>query len=66
MEDTYSCPVTDFPNVYTMVKMRGKQKVVKNYANAGPSKLWAIEQLIDKLLLEAEWEQGAGEKKEVK
>jgi hypothetical protein len=49
--------VTDNPTVYTTVVMDGKRKVVSNYANAGPTKLWAIEQLIDKLLLEAKWDE---------
>jgi hypothetical protein len=44
------------PAVYTSVTKRDRRKVIRNYANAGPTKLWAIEQLIDKLLLEAEWD----------
>ena len=35
----------------------GRRKTVRNYGNAGPTKLWAVEQLIDKLLLEAKWDQ---------
>lgn len=56
LEHSYDRPVTDLPTVYTKVVMDGRQKVVRNYANAGPTKLWAIEQLIDKLLAEAEWD----------
>lgn len=55
MEDTYEALVTDHPDVYTTVVRKGQRKVIRNYANAGPTKLWAIEQLIDKLLLGAEW-----------
>lgn len=57
LQDTYFRAVTDNPTVYTTVVIDGKRKVVKNYANAGPTKLWAVEQLIDKLLLEAKWDQ---------
>ena len=56
LESSYSTSVTDLPTVYTTVVHRGARKVVSNYASAGPTKLWAIEQLIDKLLLEARWE----------
>jgi len=56
-KNSYFTGVTDHPTVYTMVKMNGKTKVISNYANSGPTKLWAIEQLIDKLLLEAKWDQ---------
>lgn len=56
MQDEYLVPVTDNPTVYTYVVQNSKKKIISNYANGGPTKLWAIEQLIDKLLLEAEWD----------
>ncbi len=55
MEDTYEALVTDHPDVYSTVVRKGQRKVIRNYANAGPPTLWAIEQLIDKLILTAEW-----------
>jgi hypothetical protein len=55
MEDTYEALVTDHPDVYTTVVRNGERKVIRNYANAGPTKLWAIEQLIDKVMLQAKW-----------
>jgi Domain of unknown function (DUF6438) len=55
LEDGYRRPVTDNPTTYTMVVMNGKRKTVSNYANAGPTKLWAIEQLIDDLMTKAKW-----------
>lgn len=55
-ETTYAASPTDLPSTYTMLVKRGKPKVVRNYGDAGPTKLWAIEQLIDKLLLEATWD----------
>lgn len=56
LEHDYSLPVTDMPTVFTMVARGDRRKVIRNYANAGPTKLRAIEQLIDKLLLEAHWD----------
>lgn len=57
LEDAYTRRVTDHPTVYTTVVLNGKRKLVRNHANAGPTKLWAIEQLIDSLLSEAEWDE---------
>jgi len=56
----YHLPVTDMPSVYSMVETKQGRKIVRNYANVGPATLWAFEQLIDKLLLEAKWD-AAGE-----
>ena len=56
LEHAYSLPVTDMPTVFTMVARGDRRKVIRNHANAGPTKLRAIEQLIDKLLLEAHWD----------
>jgi len=57
MEDDYDRSVTDNPTTYTTAVADGKRKLVRNYAHAGPNKLWAIEQLIDGLLVHAEWDQ---------
>jgi len=56
LADSYSINITDLPTVYSTVVMNGKRKVIKHYANAGPTKLWAIEQLIDRLLADAHWD----------
>jgi hypothetical protein len=56
LEDGYRWAVTDNPTTYTMVVMNGKRKTVSNYANAGPTKLWAIEELIDDLMTKAKWD----------
>jgi hypothetical protein len=56
MQDGYFADVTDLPTVYTYVVQDGKKKIISNYAISGPTKLWAIEQIIDKLLLEAKWD----------
>ena len=56
LDDEYFTMVTDHPTVYTLVVMNDKKKTVSNYANAGPAKLWAIEQLIDKMMDDAKWD----------
>ena len=56
LENSYDRTVTDNPTTYTMVVMNGKRKTVSNYANSGPTKLWAIEQLIDALMANAKWD----------
>jgi len=58
LKDSYRPMVTDCPTVYTTVVVNGKRKVISNYANGGPTKLWAIEQLIDQLMITAEWKPG--------
>jgi hypothetical protein len=57
-EDTYSANFLDAPTTYLMVKTGNETKVIENYGNTGPATLWAIEQLIDKLLESAEWDEG--------
>jgi Domain of unknown function (DUF6438) len=59
-DDTYSAAFLDGPTTYTMVKKGTELKVIENYAGSGPATLWAIEQLIDKLLETAQWDQGGG------
>lgn len=54
-EHEYSRTVTDHATTYTTVVMNGKRKVISNYANAGPTTLWAIEQLIDSLRTKVKW-----------
>lgn len=55
LEERYAVPLTCQATTYTTVVMAGEKKTVSNYGDAGPALLWAIEELIDKLLLEAEW-----------
>jgi hypothetical protein len=57
LEDTYDGTWTDAATVYTTVVLNVNRKVIKNYANSGPTKLWAIEELIDKLRLEVKWDE---------
>jgi hypothetical protein len=55
LETDYRAGITDSSTTYTTVVMNGKKKVISNYAGAGPTKLWAIEHLIDDLMEKAEW-----------
>jgi hypothetical protein len=54
-ENEYRREVTDCSTTYTTVVMDGKRKVIRNYANTGPTALWAIENLIDDLMAHASW-----------
>jgi hypothetical protein len=61
MDAIHTTSATDLPTVYTTAVIGGTRKAVSNYGSTGPWTLWAIEQIIDKLLLEAEWDpQAAG------
>ena len=61
-QNSYTTPFLDSATTYTLVTKKGEQKVVENYANAGPATLWAIETLIAGLLETATWEEGGGER----
>jgi hypothetical protein len=54
-QNSYFRAITDKSTAYTMIQMKGRTKIIRNYANSGPTTLWAIEELIDKLLLNAKW-----------
>ena len=56
LNTSYADQFLDGPSVYTMVEKGGEIHVVENYANNGPGSLWALEQLMDKLLETAEWD----------
>ncbi len=56
LKDSYEVLITCQQTVYTTVVMKGKRKVISDYSDAGPAKLWAIEELIDNLITQAEWE----------
>lgn len=52
LPDGYYYPMTCCPFVYIYVKKGDRQKVIQNYAGAGPRVLWAFEQLIDDVIKE--------------
>lgn len=57
MQSDYDLPsVLDFPSTFTTAVVNGKRKLVRNYGDLGPVKLWALQQSIDSLLTEAEWD----------
>lgn len=58
--------VTDGETTYTLFVIDGKQKLISNYFNTGPAVLWAIEQLIDKLVQETKWDPPKKKRREKK
>ena len=58
---SYTTPFLDSATTYTLVTKNDEQKVIENYANAGPATLWAIEKLVEGLLETAIWDEGGGE-----
>jgi hypothetical protein len=63
LDASYDLPdLADFPTTYTMAVVDKKRKLVKNYGDLGPVKLWALQQAIDSLLTTAEWDQASTEK----
>ena len=53
----YTSNITDMPAVYTLVVQDGESKVIENYAGVGPAHLWAIEELIDSLVEQINWDE---------
>jgi len=56
LDDRYWRGITDAPTTNTFVVMNGKRKTVSNNAIAGPTKLWAIEELIDDMMAKTKWD----------
>ncbi len=57
LDNTYGRVVSsNRPIMYTTVVKRGQKKVVEDFAQSGPATLWAIEELIDKMLSKTLWE----------
>jgi Domain of unknown function (DUF6438) len=62
-DDYKDISVTDMETTYTLFVIDGTEKLISNYANSGPATLWAIEQLIDKLVSETKWDPPKKEKR---
>lgn len=57
LDSGYDLPtIADFHTTYTTVVIAGKRKLIKNYGDLGPTKLWAFQQVIDSLLAEVQWD----------
>lgn len=56
LADDYALPLTDQQSIYTLVDINGQTKAIRNYGKAGPCRLWAIEQLIEKMVVQATWD----------
>ena len=57
LKQTYAKKAMDGAGVYTSAVVNGKRKVIKNYMDSAPRSLWAIEQIIDKLVLDTKWDE---------
>jgi hypothetical protein len=57
LNDEYSAGVTDAASTFTTAVIGGKRKTIRNYANDGPSRLWAIERLLDGILSTVKWDE---------
>jgi hypothetical protein len=58
LDDMYDSSTTDVAPVYTTVVMNGKRHVVSNWPHSKcPKKLSEIEEGIDHLLEQAEWDE---------
>ena len=58
LNNHYQATVSDNPTTFTMAVMHDTRKTIRNYASAGPTKLWAIEELMDGLLNRVRWDIG--------
>lgn len=57
LDSVYDLPtVADFHTTYTTVVVGDKRKLIKNYGDLGPTKLWVFQQAIDSLLAEVQWD----------
>ena len=56
LPNSYSSSVTCGSAVYTRVTIGGRSKIIRNYRDAGPSTLWAVERLLDSLMQETVWD----------
>lgn len=59
MHDNYEYMITDNPTTITAFVIDGKQKLIRNYAASAPSVVWMIEEMLDKLVSETEWDSPA-------
>lgn len=56
LKNKYTARITDMPSAIVTVETSERKKTTDNYGNQAPTELWAIEQLIDKVVAGAsEW-----------
>jgi hypothetical protein len=56
LEDDYDASANDFPTVFSTAVRNGRRKTIRDFAGAGPSRLWAFEQLVDAMITHVRWE----------
>lgn len=55
MPEHHTSGVTCGDTVLTLIRRNGRYKIFSNYASSGPSKLWALQEIIDGLMAKCEW-----------
>ena len=55
LAETYEAPVTDMATVFTSIVQGDTRKIVMNYGNSGPSKLWLLEGQIEAARASLQW-----------
>ena len=56
LQDNYLDAPLDLSSTFLTIIFNEKKKEIENYGDSGPSLLWAIAEIIDKLLDEANWD----------
>lgn len=56
LESNYEVPVADMPSAYTTAVVNGKRKLIRNYGDVGPVKLFMLQAAIDGVLAQADWD----------
>ena len=56
MEERYTLPVLGANDVLTLLKLGPNQKTISTHESAGPIELLVLQQLVDGVLLNVEWE----------
>lgn len=56
LQDEYTAAIYDVPSAYFTAATKEKRKTIRDHAGLAPVQLWAVEQLMDKILEEVKWE----------
>lgn len=55
LAQNYQSLTTDRPTVFTSLVINNKRKIIRNYGNAAPPRLWLLELAIDQVRATIEW-----------
>lgn len=56
MDESYDAAAHDYPTVFSTGVRNGTRKSIRNFADAGPSRLWGLKQLIDSMRAHVKWD----------